>query len=128
MITGQDIIIKIGTTDYSNDIEEFTESGGEQEIRHIKTFGNNYESVVINTEDYNLDLNFKVEGTTLKTLYESISPVTITLTLGSECIITYNNMLPKKLNYELPVDDLTIATLTYTAPAFTSGTNNRVIT
>lgn len=127
MATGDDITISINGSDYSNYIDEYSESGGDNQVKVIRTFTNNYETIIVGNDDYELELNFRINSTQLKTLYENTSPVTIAIVVGSETTITYNNMIPKTLTYDLIVDDLAMGTLTYIASAYTNKTNNRVL-
>ena len=127
VVTGEDTQISIGGTSYSVYIDSYDESGGENQIQVVRTFGNNYEDVVTGVDDYQVSFNFRVNSTTLKTLFENTTPVTIIITIGSDATITYNNMRPLSLKYEVEPTDIAQGTLSYQSPAFEGGTNNRVI-
>ncbi len=126
---GEDVIISIGGTDYSVYIDSYSESGGEKQIKTIRTFGQNYEDIVVGREDYNIEFEFRIESTTINTLFENLTPITISIIIGSEQTITFTNMIPSSLNIKLETDDICLATIGYKAPAYNkSGTHyNRVI-
>jgi hypothetical protein len=126
--TGSDITITIGGTEYTNDIDRYTETGGEFTYKTVKMSGNNYKKILTGRTDYEVSFNFKVESTTLDTLYENASPITIVIDIGTEQTITYSNMLPKSLITNIVVDNIADANITYHAPAFNGTNYNRQIT
>lgn len=125
----EDITINIGGTDYSVYIDDINESGGEKEIVHVRTFGNNYESIETGRTNYELEFNFRIESSTLNTLYENTTAITITITIGSEMTVTYYNMLPKNLTIISEVENIAQAKLSYSAPAYDTSSSryNRVV-
>ena len=126
---GSDITISIGGTDYSTDINSFIESGGDNEYTMVRAFGNNYEQVLVGKTNYKVNFSFKVETATLKTLYESTTPLQIIITVGSEQVINYYNMLPESLVYKPAVSDIAMGELVYSCPAYdkTNTRYNRVL-
>jgi len=127
--TGSDITISIGGTAYSTSINAYSENGGENIYSMVRCFGNNYEQVLTGKSNYEVSFNFLVNTSTLKTLYESVTPVQIIITLGSDQVINYYNMLPFDLKYEPEVDGIAMGTLSYSCPAYdkTNTRYNRVL-
>lgn len=125
---GEDIIITIDSVDYTTDIDSVEESGGVREYTTRKMIGNSYKKIETGRSDYELILNFKMEGIVLSELFEITSPVTITVT-GADFTITYYNMLASELTISHDVEGFTEGELMYTAPAYdkTNTRYNRVI-
>ncbi len=125
---GQDVTINIGGVDYSVYIDTFSESGGEKQIQTIRTFGNNYEDVIVGREDLELEFDFRINTATLYTLFNSDTPVTIIITVGTDMTITYTDMMPSGLTISLETEDISMGTLGYHAPAYDGTKYNRVVT
>ena len=124
---GSDVRILIGTDEYSNYIDEIKESGGQNNYAMVRTFGNNYEQVLVGESDIEVTMNFRVAGIQLKTLYESMTPAIIKCYVGSEMLITWSNVLPEKTDVSNPIDNISDGALVYKGPARTSGTYNRTM-
>ena len=124
-----DITISIGGTPYSTVINSYSESGGENAYSMVRCFGNNYEQVLTGKSDYEVSFDFLVNTNTLKTLYESVTPVQIIITLGSDQVINYYNMLPRDLKYIPEVEGIAMGTLSYSCPAYDKSNTryNRVL-
>lgn len=114
---GSDIGISIDGVDYSSDINSITESGGDRVFVTKKMLGNNYKKIETGRNDYELVLNFKMESTTLNSLYEITTPINIVIT-GTDFTVTYYNMLPSNLTLSAEVEDIATGELTYSAPAY----------
>lgn len=127
-VVGNNIAISIDSTDYTAKIIEFSESGGEKQVKHKKMFGNNYKTVVVGRSDYQLTLKFKYDTALESTLFgdDDTDSVTITITDGVETI-TYNNMINSSYLYEVKNDDVAYINIIYTAPAKTDGDYNRSV-
>jgi len=129
MVTfGDEVSISIDGVDYSTSINSIEESGGEKQFIIKKMMGNNYKRIETGRTDYELSFNFKMESTTLNSLYEISTPINIIIT-GKDFTITYYNMLPNKLNIEAEVEGIVTGKISYQAPAYDKANSryNRVV-
>ena len=55
MINSDEIQILIDNTDYTTQISEYSESGGEKNYKLIKTMGNTFKKVLQGKSDYQLE-------------------------------------------------------------------------
>ncbi len=128
LVIGNSIIIKIDNIDYTTYILEYTESGGEKQINHIKTFGNNYISTITGRTDYDVSLTFKFNDIlNMDTLFETDDTVTLEVTVGSKKI-TYNNAYVKSANYTIEKDNIVTLEMTYSIAASDTNTYNKEVT
>lgn len=125
---GNDIIIKIDGTDYTEYILNYSETGGEKQIQHIKTIGNDTKSIITGRENYSLELTFKYDETNLNfdTLFESDDSVTIEIIMNSKTI-TYSNAYPVNAIFNLVNNEIVNLTISYSCPSATSNVYNKEV-
>ena len=93
----------------------------------IKTVTNNYKRAFTGKTDYSVTLSMRMEGNDMKSLFEETTPFSIVVTDSLNVTITYSNMLPVSSPPEFDPSGLSKYTITFSAPAFNAGIDNRVL-
>lgn len=129
IITSDDVVITIDGVDYSNFIDNYEEEGGKREWAILRTMGNNYKRISTGRTNYKVTFNFRMDEEDLSALFEITTPITIEITddTNNQQTITYNNMLPEDMTISHEVNNLLQAEITYSAPAYDGGVDNRVV-
>ena len=126
-VVGNDILISVDGVDYTNKIVSYTESGGTKKVKHIKTMGNSYKTVVCGRDDYMVTLRYKNDSINVDTLFEDDTGVDIDIGMGTGSI-AYTNMFPKDYTNDISPNASAYITIVYSASAYdTSGNSNREV-
>lgn len=120
---GSTITIDINGTDYTNEIDTFSESGGEKTYKTIRHLNNNISKIQTGGTDFELSFHFRMNETKVYDLFDNNTAIDITITFADESIVTWSNMIVKSVIADGGPEEIMGAELMFSAPYYDSGTD-----
>lgn len=124
----EDVVVTINGSNYTTQLFNFTESGGEKNVSTTKTLGRKYKNTRGTPEDYGIGFSATVTGSSLETLFTNTGSFSLSLAWSGSATITYNSCEVQNMNYSMGADDRLVAEISLFAPFYTfNGSLNRVV-